>query len=224
LSESVATLYNASLSSTGILAFIGLFQTDHDILFLIATRLPSNLITMSKPSNQQDATDTLISRTQIKQEMEALQKIGMRLTALNPDQLAQVPMDETLAGAVHEYQRLKKNEAKRRQGQYIGRIMRNSDPEAIINALNEFDASQRQHVQHFHVLEQWRERLIDEPQALTEFFDAYPEADKLKLKQLIAKTIKERKQAKNSGAKRKLFHLIRSTIETARLSNDAASE
>ena len=116
---------------------------------------------MSKPSNPQDAGETVISRTQIKQEMEALQKIGMRLTALNPDQLEQIPMGETLAGAIHEYQRLKKNEAKRRQGQYIGRIMRNADPEAILNALNKLDASQLQHARHFHILEQWRERLID---------------------------------------------------------------
>ena len=93
------------------------------------------------------------SKSQIKREMEALQALGLRLTELNSDQLDQVPMGESLGGAIREYQRLKKGEAKRRQMQYVGRVMRSIDEddiEAITHAINRFDASQVEHTQRFH--------------------------------------------------------------------------
>ena len=169
---------------------------------------------MPKQFDPKDHEELPKSRTQIKLEAEALQKLGQRLTQLNAAQLEQIPMDDKLAQAVHEYQRLKKNEAKRRQGQYIGRIMRDTDAQALEDALNIFDASKTKHAQHFHILEKWRGRLLNDPQALTEFLQEFPETNNQQLRQLIRKTKKEKEQNKDLGASKKLFRLIRETIET----------
>ncbi len=169
---------------------------------------------MSKPVDPGETGDNTPSKTRVKNEMEALQKVGMRLTGLSKEQLGKIPMNEALAQAVHEYRRLKKHEAKRRQGQYIGRIMRDSDVQPIIDALDKIDANQAMHIQHFHSIEQWRERLLLDPHALTDFFTIYPEADKQQLRQLIDKTRREQKRGKDAGSNRKLFRFIRSTMES----------
>jgi ribosome-associated protein len=159
------------------------------------------------------------SKSQIKREMEALQAIGLRLTALNHQQLEQVPMGDVLEAAIKEYQRLKKGEAKRRQMQYIGRIMRNIDDDniaaidAIKHAINYFDASHVEHTQRFHQIESWRDQLLTKKTALTDYLNQYPDADMQRLRQLIRNAQKEQSQQKNVGSTRKLFHYLREISE-----------
>lgn len=153
------------------------------------------------------------SKSQIKREMEALQKLGEKLIRLNDEQLATVPLDENMTAAISEYKRLKKNEAKRRQMQYIGRLMRNSDVGNITEALNRLDASQTEHAQHFHQIERWRERLLKDTGALTEFISQHPRIEVQTLRQMIRNTLKEQTQGKDLGSYRKLFRLIRKATE-----------
>lgn len=156
------------------------------------------------------------SKSQIKREMDALQDLGKRLTQLNSEQLDQVPMPDTLDNAVREHQRLKKGEALRRQLQFIGRIMRKLDDEevdAISHAINVFDASQVEHTQRFHQIESWRDRLLTEKAALTDYLEQHPEADVQHLRQLIRNTQKELGQQKNLGSSRKLFKYLREIAE-----------
>ena len=161
------------------------------------------------------------SKSQLKREMEALQAIGLRLTELNREQLDQVPMGETLEGAIREYQRLKKGEATRRQMQYIGRIMRSLDEDdagaiaAITHVINSFDASHIEHTQRFHQIENWRDRLLKDKTALTDYLTQYPEADVQHLRQLIRNAQKEQAQQKNLGSIRKLFRYLRELAEAS---------
>ncbi len=156
------------------------------------------------------------SKSQIKREMDALQDLGKRLTQLNSEQLDQVPMPDTLDNAVREHQRLKKGEALRRQLQFIGRIMRNLDDEevdAISHAINAFDASQVEHTQRFHQIESWRDRLLTDKTALTDYLEQHPEADVQHLRQLIRNAQKDQAQQKNLGSSRKLFKYLREVAE-----------
>lgn len=161
------------------------------------------------------------SKSQIKREMEALQAIGLRLTELNHEQLDQVPMGETLDGAIREYQRLKRGEATRRQMQYIGRIMRTLDEDDeqaiadITHVINSFDASHVEHTQRFHQIENWRDRLLTEKNALTDYLVQYPTADVQHLRQLIRNAQKEQSQQKNLGNTRKLFRYLREISEAS---------
>lgn len=156
-----------------------------------------------------DAESDEKSKSQIKREMEALQEMGKRLTELNPDQLKQVPLEESIAAAIKEYQRLTKHEAKRRQLQYIGRLMRKTDAAAIAQALHLFDSSHAAHTQHFHQIEAWRERLLNDPSSITALIEEYPQANVQHLRQLIRNTLREREKGKDLGGFRKLFRELR---------------
>jgi ribosome-associated protein len=154
------------------------------------------------------------SRSQIKRDMEALQELGKRITELRPDQQAQVPMDERLANAVAEMRRITANGAKKRHLQYIGKLMRTADADAIREAVERFDSASAAHNQHFHELEQWRERLIEgDNDAVAAYIEAYPQADIQHLRQLIRNAKKEREQNKPPATARKLFRYLREVSE-----------
>jgi len=154
-----------------------------------------------------------VSKSAMKREMDSLQAMGERLTQLNAEQLAQVPISDKLLSAIEEYHRLKKNEAMRRQRQYIGRIMRTEDADSIAEVMERFDASKAAHVQHFHELEQWRARLIDDPSAMTELLEKYPKADVQHLRQLVRNAAGESRRGVDKGSSKKLFRALRELAE-----------
>lgn len=79
----------------------------------------------------EDAIAERPSKSQRKRDMTELQQLGVRLVACNPDQLARLNLPESLRDAVLAAQRIHAHEGRRRQLQYIGRLMRNSDADAI---------------------------------------------------------------------------------------------
>lgn len=157
-----------------------------------------------------DEEEFVKSRTQIKKEMEALQALGKRLTELKQEQLKDVPISEDLHKAIEDYAKMPHREAKRRHMQYIGKLMRSEDGEAVQAAIDRFDSSSQIFAQELHQLEVWRSRLIDEGKtALTEFIADHPETDIQQLRQLIRNAQKDQKNQKNTGAAKKLFQFIR---------------
>ncbi len=156
----------------------------------------------------------VISKSQIKREMNELQSLGKKLVTLNKDQLSKVPMEPILRGAITECQRLKKGEAIRRQLQYIGRLMRLADADAIGEALERFEAGKQAHDAHFHKLERWRDRLLNgTPEDLTDFVADYAHADIQHLRQLVRNAQKEASQQKPPANARKLFKYLRDLAE-----------
>jgi ribosome-associated protein len=150
-----------------------------------------------------------VSKSQKKRDVEALQKLGAELVKLSPAQLATVPLPEKLEAAVHEARRITSHEARRRQLQFIGKLMRDVDPEplrAALAALEGHSAATRAQQKR---LEQWRTRLIDDDTALTEFAGAHPGADLQALRTLIRNARKEIAEAKPPRAQRELFRMIR---------------
>ncbi len=147
------------------------------------------------------------SKSELKREMHDLQAIAHQLVDLTPTQMAKVPMPEVLLVGVKDAQRFKK-EAKRRQMQYLGKVMRRLDPEPIKAALAEFDAASAESINRMRGLEQWRERLIAEDRVLTEFLDRYPHVDAQPLRQLVRNA-----RANKSGAARALYRFIRDQIQ-----------
>lgn len=165
----------------------------------------------------EDDSELPKSKSQLKREMHALQDMGLRLTQLKPEQLAKVPMSDTLAAAIEESHRIKQNEAKRRHMQRIGKLMRAEDAEAIQQILDELDSSSLAHAKKFHELESWRDRLINGgPEALTEYLNQNPQGDHQHLRHLIRNAIKDVKEEKNRGHGKKLFQHLRECQEQNR--------
>lgn len=149
------------------------------------------------------------SKTRIKKEMHALQDIGAELVALGKDQLAQLDLPDNLRDAIREMHRINKFGAQRRQMQYIGKLMRDIDPAPIIEKLNAWKGVSQQHTAHLHLLERWRDRLLENEHALTELLAQHPQADAQRLRTLIRNARKEQEAAKPPKSYRELFQALR---------------
>jgi len=76
-------------------------------------------------------TDLKPSKSARKREYLALQKLGEELITIRRSDLNSLPLDDALRDAVREAGEIKAHGALRRQKQYIGKLMRNIDPEPI---------------------------------------------------------------------------------------------
>jgi|TARA_R110000822_G_scaffold187752_19_gene326856 ribosome-associated protein len=169
---------------------------------------------LSESHQKDELPEEAISKSALKREMTALQKIGEELVDLPSAKLAKIPMPEILEDAIMLARRLKNREGKRRQLQYIGKIMRTIDHEAIKERLNSFDQQSKSFRQQFHRLEQWRDQLIaDGDQALDELLNESPKLDRQHLRQLIRQAHKETSQNKSPAASRKIFKYLQENIE-----------
>ena len=156
--------------------------------------------------------DETTSKTRRKKDMLALQDVGAQLVELNEQQLETMQLPESLLAAVQEARRLTKHEAKRRQMQYIGRLMRDIDAAPIRDRLQQWLGQGREHTAQLHALERWREELLAGDLALERFLREYPGADSQKLRALIRNARREQGAALPPKSYRELFRLLRETI------------
>ncbi|WP_280290801.1 ribosome biogenesis factor YjgA [Pseudomonas sp. BN417] len=157
------------------------------------------------------------SKSQIKRELHALQDLGERLTTLKPDVLAKLPLTDALQRALAEAPKHKAHIARKRHLQYIGKLMREQDIEAIIGLVDQLDSSTREYNERFHALERWRDRLIEGGDAALESFVVeYPDTDRQHLRGLIRHAQHEAAHNKPPAAARKVFKYIRDLDEAKR--------
>ena len=141
--------------------------------------------------------------------MHELQVLGASLVELPEGQLHAMRLEAGLLRAVLEAKRIKSHEAKRRQIQYIGRLMRDVDAEPIRARMAELEGSSAQATARHRRLEAWRERLIGDDEALTAFAAEHPGADLQTLRALIRNARKEAKENKPPRAFRELFRVLK---------------
>lgn len=154
--------------------------------------------------------DEFVSKTKRKQEMHELQALGVALVALSESQLQDMSLETRLHEAVLAAKRITSHEARRRQMQYIGRLMRDADAEPIRARLAAVEGHSAQAAAHHRRLEAWRERLMADDEALTEFVAAHPGADLQELRALLRNARKEAKEGKPPRAYRELFRFLKS--------------
>ena len=157
----------------------------------------------------QDEPDQPPSKSSRKRDMTALQNLGAQLVDLNEQQLGSMQLPEDLLEAVLEAKRLTKHEAKRRQLQYIGRVMRDTDADPIRERLEEWRGQGREHTAQLHNLERWRDELLAGDPALERFLGQYPGADSQKLRSLIRNARREQGAALPPKSYRELFRVLR---------------
>jgi ribosome-associated protein len=152
------------------------------------------------------------SKTQRKREVEALQQIGVELVGLNADQLAQIELPEILHDAVVAAWHIRDFEGRRRQLQYIGRLMREVDPEPIRACLAQWHGVSYEHAARERAIEGWRARLLAEPQALDAFAAEFRAADVQALRTLIASVLRDQAAGRPPKQFRALFRALREII------------
>jgi len=132
-----------------------------------------------------DGADTAPSKSELKRQMHALQELGLALAGLPDDRLAAAPMPEALREAFYEFKRTRSHEGRRRQMQYIGKLMRRCDPAPLRQAVADFQLGGAQDTLRLHQTEQWRERLIANPDAITDWMQRFPQSDLPRLRTLV---------------------------------------
>lgn len=166
------------------------------------------------------------SRTDLKRESAELQKLGESLLALRADLMQRLQLPGKLLEALAQAKRITNFEGKRRQMQFVGKLMRGLDEDAlqaIRDALDEQRQGSASEALALHRAEQWRGKLIESDEALQEWLAAYPETDTQQLRALIRQARKDapaERDAVSGGlaprhgrAYRDIFQLVRQQLE-----------
>ncbi len=154
------------------------------------------------------------NKSELKRQMNRLQKMGDRLLGFDPSRLASLNLADKTIDALTEGRRLKALDARRRHLRYLARLLFQEDVAAIQGFIDQIDNPHQAGVATFHQLEVWRERLLAEGDvALTEYLNEYPRADRQQLRQLIRTAQQEQLKGKPPAAYRKLFKLLRTQAE-----------
>jgi ribosome-associated protein len=152
------------------------------------------------------------SKSQLKREMTALQKLGEELIAESRDRVKRVPMPEDVRDAILECQQIKDHEGRRRQTQYVGKKMRTLEPHEIAEiqkTLDSWRGLSKADTAAMHALERHRDRLLKDDGALTELLAQHPELDVQHIRTLIRNGRKEQAENKPPKAYREIFQLLK---------------
>ncbi len=137
----------------------------------------------------------------------------MELTKLSSDTLKKIGLDEDWFVAIATYKKITSNSALKRQAQFIGRLMRDTDPAPIEAYLAKLRGDNAAHNAFLQRVEQARTRLLADDGAITQFMADFPQADAGKLRTLIRNTKKEQEQNKPPKNFRALFQEIKAVME-----------
>ncbi|HYD81440.1 MAG TPA: ribosome biogenesis factor YjgA [Paucimonas sp.] len=152
------------------------------------------------------------SKSQLKREMTALQKLGEDLVNEPKDRVMRVPMPEDVRDAILECQKIKDHEGRRRQLQFVGKKMRSLDEEeiaAIQRTIDSWRGASKAETAAMHALERRREKLLADDGALTELKSEFPDADVQQLRTLIRNARKEQAENKPPKAYREIFQVLK---------------
>ena len=153
-----------------------------------------------------------VSKSEIKRDAEDLKQLGEKLVNLTKANLTKVPLDDSLKDAIELAQRLQK-EARRRQLQYIGKLLRSIDAEPIREALEKIENKHNQQQAMLHKLEILRDELVAKGDvALTDLLNEHPSADRQQLRNLIRAAQEEKEQNKPSKAYREIYQILKTLI------------
>ena len=148
------------------------------------------------------------SKSQRKREMTALQALGASLLELSPSELARIDLPESLRAAIAEMGRIGSHEARRRQLQYIGRLMRHVDPGPLREAIGNATGESKQSVALMHRCERLREALLADDAALDAVLAELPGADVQQLRATIRAARRERDDGRPPKQARQLYRWL----------------
>jgi ribosome-associated protein len=174
----------------------------------------------AKAANADQAGETpeLPSKTRIKQQMADLRDLGQEIVELPDARVKQMPMSEKLGDAVMLCRKVTAHGGRKRQLQYIGKLLRDEPEENLAGIkakLAAFAGESNAENARFHGMERWRDRLLQDDAAVAAFITTYPNTESQRLRQLLREARKDAVLGKPPKHSRELFKLIRETIEGA---------
>ncbi len=159
------------------------------------------------------------SKTQLKAEADEKQALGEALLTLRTDLMARLDLPEKLLDALAQVKRITNFEGRRRQMQFIGKLMRPLDMTPIRAAIDEQANGSADLTLALHLAEQWRDKLIASDDSLSQWLDDYPATDSQQLRALIRQVRKDIAKPETPGeaprhgkAYREIFQLVKQTM------------
>ncbi|MBI1770846.1 MAG: DUF615 domain-containing protein [Burkholderiales bacterium] len=152
------------------------------------------------------------SKSQLKREMTALQKMGQELVEQARERVKRVPMPEDVREAILICQQIKDHEGRRRQMQYVGKKMRTLDEAEIAliqKTIDSWKGASKSETAAMHALERRREKLLADDNALTELMAEHPQLDVQQLRTMIRNARKEQAENKPPKAYREIFQILK---------------
>jgi ribosome-associated protein len=182
-----------------------------------------------RPSSEEIAAGELPpSKSQLKREDQALHELGAALLALPDTKLDGIAMSDRLREAFADYRRFPTMEARRRQLQYIGKLLRSEDADPLQQALDAHQRLRDHDTRTLHDAEQWRDRILDGDDGWQAWIAAYPSGDTRALRGLVANARREMQQAADVARQRgetprkgKLYRELFQKLRTAMSVGDA---
>ena len=165
------------------------------------------------------------SKSEMKRQVDALQKLGEALVAEPRDRVKRVPMPEDVRDAILECQTITNHEGRRRQMQFVGKKMRTLDEAeiaAIQQTIDGWKGASKSDTAAMHALERRRDKLLADDKALTVLLSENPELDVQHLRTLIRNARKEQAENKPPKAYREIFQILKQV--EAKKKKDAAAE
>lgn len=155
---------------------------------------------------------SLPSKSQLKREARAMTKLGEQLVSLDDKQLRHLQLAEPVLDAVLTARKIKQHGARKRQLLFLGKLLRQTDTSEISARLEALHGLAQQEARAFHQLEQWRDKLLADDDALTQLLNEYPAVDSQHIRQLIRSARREQQLNKPPSAARSLFRYLRSML------------
>ncbi|MGD2074290.1 MAG: ribosome biogenesis factor YjgA [Gammaproteobacteria bacterium] len=155
------------------------------------------------------------SKSQRKRDAQALQQLGTELLSIPASDWHLLGLPDRLISALEEAGRIRARGARKRQLQYIGKLMRDIDPEPIRRHFESLRLRRREQAHLHHQLEAWRDRLVEEGDSAAEaYLERHPLADRRRLRRLVRQARSEGDGNRGAGARRALFRYLRDLAET----------
>jgi len=152
------------------------------------------------------------SKSELKRQMSELQKLGEQLVAEARDRVKRVPMPEDVRDAILMCQTITNHEGRRRQMQFVGKMMRKLDEEEVAviqRTIDSWKGASKSETAALHALERRREKLLADDTELTRLLEAHPELDVQQLRTLIRNARKEQAENKPPKAYREIFQILK---------------
>lgn len=173
------------------------------------------------PSHDSDAPDDgrrePVSKTLVKKQMQALQKMGESLIELPIRQYNALDLPPELRAAVDAARGMNKRGALHRQRQFIGRVMREIDAAPLAAAIEQLQNQDRHATRDFHRVEKLRDRLLDgdDANAFTAVCEAFPQVERQSLRHKVRAARSEATTGRPAGAKRALFRFLNELLHSS---------
>ena len=158
--------------------------------------------------------DSVVSKTELKKDSKKIQQFGRKISELTINNIEAFKFPLTIYEAVIGLKNLKSNSAKKRQVQYLGKLLREFDLTHAFLVMKQLEVSSQKEIQRNHIIEGWRDKLLSNNDSITEFIDEFPKIDRQSLRQTISNAQREKKDSKGAKYSRQLFKLIKDIIMT----------